>query len=78
MTHVTCWLTAKNRDLLRNPTLGNRVGDTFTFTFTFTFNAFSISPALVLPAHGARADNCRRTPAALMHPEQTQSDVSHH
>jgi len=25
MTHVTCSLTAKNRDQLRNPTLGNRV-----------------------------------------------------
>jgi len=26
MAHVTCRLTAKNRDQLRNPTLGNRVG----------------------------------------------------
>ena len=25
MTHVTCRLTVKNRDQLRNPTLGNRV-----------------------------------------------------
>ena len=25
MTHVTCRLTAKNRDQLRNPTLGNRL-----------------------------------------------------
>jgi len=31
MTHVTRRLTAKNRDQLRNPTLGNRVWDTFTF-----------------------------------------------
>ena len=31
MTHVTCRLTAKNRDQLRNPTLGNRVLATFTF-----------------------------------------------
>jgi len=29
MTHVTCRLTAKNRDQLRNPTLGNRVWATF-------------------------------------------------
>ena len=29
--HVTCRLTAKNRDELRNPTLGNRVWATFTF-----------------------------------------------
>ena len=26
MTHITCRLTAKNRDQLRNPTLGNRYG----------------------------------------------------
>ena len=31
MTRVTCMLTAKNRDRLRNPTLGNRVRATFTF-----------------------------------------------
>ena len=31
MTHVTCRLTAKNRDQLQNPTLGNRVRATFTF-----------------------------------------------
>jgi len=29
MTHVTFRLTAKNRDQLRNPTLGNRVWATF-------------------------------------------------
>jgi len=31
MTYVTCRLTAKYRDQLRNPTLGNRVWATFTF-----------------------------------------------
>jgi len=31
MTHVICRLTAKNRDQLSNPTLGNRVWATFTF-----------------------------------------------
>jgi len=31
MTHVTCRLTAKNRDQLRNPTLGNRVCATFYY-----------------------------------------------
>ena len=31
MTHVTCRLTAKNRDQLRNTTLGIRVWATFTF-----------------------------------------------
>jgi len=30
MIHVTCRLTAKNRDQLRNPTLDNRVRATFT------------------------------------------------
>ena len=31
ITHVTCRLTAKDRDQLRNTTLGNRVWATFTF-----------------------------------------------
>jgi len=31
MTHITCRLTAKNWDQLRNPTLGNRVWATFIF-----------------------------------------------
>jgi len=35
MTHVTCRLTANNREQLRNPTLGNRVRATF-FTATST------------------------------------------
>ena len=30
MTHVSCRQTAKNRDQLRNPTLGNRVRATFS------------------------------------------------
>ena len=33
MTRVTCRLTAKDRDQLRNPPLGNRVWATFTFTY---------------------------------------------
>ena len=34
LTHVTCRLTAKNRDRLRNPTLGNRASASFTrFSF---------------------------------------------
>ena len=32
MTHITCRLNAKNRDHLRNPTLGNRVWATVTFS----------------------------------------------
>ena len=31
MTHITCRLTAKNRDQLRNPTLDNRVWATFLY-----------------------------------------------
>ena len=31
MTHITCRLTAENRDQLRNPTLGHRVRAAFTF-----------------------------------------------
>jgi len=31
VTHITCRLTAKNWDQLRNLTLGNRVWATFTF-----------------------------------------------
>jgi len=34
MTHVTCRLTAKNRDQLRDLTLGNRVWAIFTFLHT--------------------------------------------
>jgi len=48
MTHVTCRLTAKNRDQLRNPTLGNRVCATFTFltliTQTVALNGDPITP----------------------------------
>ena len=37
MTHVTCRLTAENRDWLWNPTLGNRVWATFTFTLSVVY-----------------------------------------
>jgi len=39
MTHITCRLTAQNRDQLRNPTLGNRVWATFTFLESGTLRA---------------------------------------
>jgi len=38
MTHVTCRLTAKNRDQLRKPTLGNRVWATFTCFYLYMRN----------------------------------------
>ena len=41
MTHVTSRLTAKNRDQLRNPTIGNRVWATITFKVFNTY--FDIS-----------------------------------
>ena len=43
MTHVTCRLTAKYRDQLRNPMLGNRVWATFTF-FSNDGSSRSIAP----------------------------------
>jgi len=42
MTHVTCRLTAKNRDQLQNPTLGYRVWAAF-FTFPFPVLPVSLS-----------------------------------
>ena len=38
MTHATCRLTAKNRDQLRNPTLGNRVWATIAFFSVATYS----------------------------------------
>jgi len=40
MIHVTCRQTAKYRDQLRNPTLGNRVCATFSF---LTKNVYNIN-----------------------------------
>ena len=40
MTHVTCKLTAKNRDQLRNPTLCNPVWATFAFLAAVGAGAF--------------------------------------
>ena len=44
MTHVTCRLTAKNRDQLRNPTLGNGV---WSMGYTFTFFIMTTEHSLV-------------------------------
>ena len=38
MTYITCRLTAKNRDQLRNPTLGSGVLATFTFLIVIIIN----------------------------------------
>ena len=53
MTHVTRGLTAKNRDQLRNPTLGNRVCAAFTF--------LTLSEALSLNSAGAWHPNPRQS-----------------
>ena len=42
MTHVTCRLTTKNHDQLRNPTLGIRVRATFTFLSFFLLKRNSV------------------------------------
>ena len=46
MTHGTCRLTAKNRDRLRNPTLGNRVWATFDFFYLLFRGSRSAGPRL--------------------------------
>jgi len=46
MTHVTCRLTAKNRDQLRNPALGNRVWATFTFITGRCYSSAVLAMAL--------------------------------
>ena len=45
MTHVTCRLTAKNRDQLRNPTLGNRVWATLFYP-TLCYKEFVVPPEM--------------------------------
>ena len=58
MAHVTCRLTAKNRDQLRNPTVGNRVWATFFNIDYFTFTL-----------HSPRLLSCRawRVPLVIPH-----------
>jgi len=45
MTDITCRLTAKNRDQLRNPTLCNRVWATFTYFSRRVCRTCSYTPA---------------------------------
>jgi len=52
MTHVTCRLTAKNRDQLRNSTLGNRVWATFTFLDLYMNIAFNIFSSRSISNYG--------------------------
>ena len=46
MTHVTCRLTAKNRDKLRKHTLGNRVWAIFTFLELRATTPFYTEPTI--------------------------------
>ena len=73
MIHVICRLTAKNRDQLRNPTLGNRVWATFTF-FTAHSEGKHPPPAFSFPAYSVawtsavvdRRRDCSATRRALL------------
>ena len=47
MTRVTCRLTAKNWDQLRNPTLGSRVWATF-FTYALWGNGTACDRSLIV------------------------------
>ena len=38
MTHVTCRLTAKNRDQLRNPTLGSKYTNLYKYSYLLTYS----------------------------------------
>jgi len=49
MNGVTCRLSTKNRDQLRNPTLGSRVWATFTFTLTPKTYKVSVRSACLTP-----------------------------
>jgi len=58
MTHITCRLTAKNREQLRNPMLGNRVWATFLLQLEYITkingndeSVFSYGDNVALPAH---------------------------
>jgi len=63
MTHVTCRLTANNRDHLRNPTLGNRVWSTFLLQRNYRPSRLVLNSCILMnePIHTGVlefADNC--------------------
>ena len=61
MTHVTCRLTAENRDQLRNPTLGNRITFSLPFLRSFGRAAGAVQQAPTLSSkHGQRRVDSRR------------------
>jgi len=64
MTHITCRLTAKNQDQLRNPTLGNRVWATFFTIALLTVFAFSALTLLVWQQEGHPA--CKKLSGGVL------------
>ena len=69
MTHVTCGLTAKNRDQLRNLTLGNRVQAAFSF--------FYLCPAQFCRAGQlATVDTCSSGDAPIQSSSPSNSESS--
>ena len=68
MTHVICRLTAKNRDQLRNPTLGNRVWATLTSTLCKHHVSFVCCCVAKLLAGSPNPLRCEilRTPRRLL------------
>ena len=62
MTHVTCRLTAKNRDQLRNPTLGNRV---WAASYPYLMFQLSAPPGSVKQTNGNVEVACLRSTAEL-------------
>ena len=64
MTHVTCRLTAKCRDQLRNPMLGNRYLFFTVITVIFTIAARNNNPGL---NDGLQSDVTSSSPQSLSH-----------
>jgi len=78
MTHVACRLTAKNRDQLRDPTLGNRVWASFSF-FNWKSTQDAVfacagQPSMKLPWR--RIIQCSTEDAAMTPPSPTPEHTS--
>ena len=82
MTHVTCRLTAKNRNQLRNPSLGNRVWASFTF-YVSVIGRYALTPfaqfSVVMPNYLYISSSCKRTKngAIITHKLSVMSCTSH-
>jgi len=66
MTHVTCRLTANNRDQLQNPMLGNRVWAIFAFFMLLELLSCSFDRQLVFNHRQSLADELRQESDAAM------------